>query len=523
MHTNRIIIGFITVLLMACGLVLSGFASPAAAKTIVVTTLNDTADPPFNADGPCGTGTVSDLPGADGQVSLREAIIAANNTRGADTITFAPSLSGGTISVNLDVDADGDPDPLPALCGGQTSLNGDLNGDDVPDINLEGSALPPFVPANGLSVVSSHNTISGLQVHQFPVGIGVGKMTPGNVEHNTVKNNIVADCAFAGIVAVTGDTPGSVLAYTTITRNLAKQNGSIGIWVLANLTGAGRDTQITHTTITDNEARENGGNGFELDSFGAHNVVSKVTLARNTAARNAGLGIFAAGGNGFLGGGADENTLDVDIKDNTVTDNGFVGVDVLSGTENSSNNHVTARIRGNTFERGDQTAGIVAHAGVGAASLSTGASNNNVLEVRIERNTVRNQTGEGMHIGGGAGSPDGGPNAFANGNHTQAVVMDNRVEDNGATGIEADAGEEGLANDNTLSVSVAHNTVCHNTGTAILGEGGFSGNALFPPNMGSGNVLTGEIVQNTATTVVVQDGTPGNTATVTQSNNTLCL
>jgi hypothetical protein len=41
--------------------------------------------------------------------------------------------------------------------------------------------------------------------------------------------------------------------------------------------------------------------------------------------------------------------------------------------------------------------------------------------------------------------------------------------------------------------------------------------------MGSGNVLTGEIFQNTATTVVVQDGTPGNTATVTQSNNTLCL
>jgi hypothetical protein len=72
MHTNRITIGFITVLVMACGLVLSGFASPAAAKTIVVTTLDDTADSPFNADGACGTGTVGDLPGADGHVSLRE-------------------------------------------------------------------------------------------------------------------------------------------------------------------------------------------------------------------------------------------------------------------------------------------------------------------------------------------------------------------------------------------------------------------------------------------------------------------
>jgi len=80
-----------------------------------------------------------------------------------------------------------------------------------------------------------------------------------------------------------------------------------------------------------------------------------------------------------------------------------------------------------------------------------------------------------------------------------------------------------LANENTLSVSVAHNTVCNNTGTAILGEGGFSGDTLFPPNLGSGNVLTGDISQNTATTVVVQDGTPGNTATVAQSHNTQCL
>jgi hypothetical protein len=218
MYTSRITIGFITVLVMACGIVLSGFASPAAAKTIVVTTLDDTADSPFNADGPCGTGTVGDLPGADGHVSLREAIIAANNTKGADTITFAPSLSGGTILVNFDdLDADADPDPLQAFCGGQTSLKGDLNGDDVPDITLEGSALPPFVPAVGLYVVSSHNTISGMRVHQFPLGIAVQAgdfptpVTPETVEHNTVTNNIVADCSIHGISALTGDTPGSVL------------------------------------------------------------------------------------------------------------------------------------------------------------------------------------------------------------------------------------------------------------------------------------------------------------------------
>jgi hypothetical protein len=156
-------------------------------------------------------------------------------------------------------------------------------------------------------------------------------------------------------------------------------------------------------------------------------------------------------------------------------------------------------------------------------NLLTGASNNNVLEVRIERNTLRNQTGERMYIAAGEGSPDGRPDAVANGNHTRAVVTDNTVENNTAKGIEADAGSSGLANANTLSVRVAHNTACNNTGTAILVEGGFSGDASFPANTGSGNVLTGEIFQNAATTVVVQDGTPGNTASVTQSNNALCL
>jgi hypothetical protein len=48
-------------------------------KLIVVTTLTDTADFPFNEDSLCGTGTVGNLPGADGLISLREAIIAANN------------------------------------------------------------------------------------------------------------------------------------------------------------------------------------------------------------------------------------------------------------------------------------------------------------------------------------------------------------------------------------------------------------------------------------------------------------
>jgi len=47
-------------------------------------------------------------------------------------------------------------------------------------------------------------------------------------------------------------------------------------------------------------------------------------------------------------GEADENTLEVDIKDNTVADNGDHGIRVRAGQENRSTTTVVALIRGNT-------------------------------------------------------------------------------------------------------------------------------------------------------------------------------
>ena len=161
MNTHRITVGFIMVFTVACCLALGGRASPAAAKTIVVTTNQDVVDPPLNADGVCGTGTIADLRGADGQVSLREAVIADNNTPGVKSITFAPSLSGTTIVLTRSL----------ALCGGHTTLNGDVNGDDTPDVTVDGTAV--LFPFDVIDLLSSHKTAVAatkekLVQHKYP-------------------------------------------------------------------------------------------------------------------------------------------------------------------------------------------------------------------------------------------------------------------------------------------------------------------------------------------------------------------
>jgi hypothetical protein len=123
---------------------------PAATDTAVVSGLTDVSD--ANTNSPAHL--IVD-PGTDGVISLREAILAANNRAGADTITFnvagTITLQGGLPSLN---DADGG-----------TTIEG--AGDIVLDgANLGGSIV-------GLQLSSAENVLSGLTIINFP-GNGVG-------------------------------------------------------------------------------------------------------------------------------------------------------------------------------------------------------------------------------------------------------------------------------------------------------------------------------------------------------------
>jgi parallel beta-helix repeat protein len=86
-----------------------------------------------------------------GAGSLRTAIDQSNANAVADTITFAAGVSGKTIVLGS---------TLPALTGGQLTINGDLNNDGTPDIGLDGASLS----GDALAVRSASNTIRGLWI-----------------------------------------------------------------------------------------------------------------------------------------------------------------------------------------------------------------------------------------------------------------------------------------------------------------------------------------------------------------------
>jgi hypothetical protein len=159
----------------------------------------------------------------------------------------------------------------------------------------------------------------------------------------------------------------------------------------------------------------------------------------------------------------------------------------------------------------------------------SGESAGNTLDARIEHNTVKNASVFGLWVFGGLGGLDGAADKVANANTVTAVVSDNTVTDTFGDGLHLTAGSAGEANDNEVEVTVRKNTVCGSTkpgGTEpdvdIHAIGGLLGNLCLPDNTGTGNVLAGEISKNTATTVVIEDGVPDNSAEATQSQTVPC-
>jgi len=290
-------------LVLLCLLAALGTAS-GSPDTITVDSTTDVLD----ADVDCDHVGIGDLPGSDGVTSLREAICAANNNAGSDTIAFSiPAtdtgyeVSGisGTWTIPLT-------SSLPILTGGGTVISGTTQGDlnpDGPEIEISGAGVGS---GNCLQVASAGNVIHGLVINRCPWS-GVALMGSGATT-NTVSGNYIGTDASGST-----DLP----------------NGWVGVGILDGAQGnvVGGDTPEERNVISGND--QDGVtiffSGSMSNSVSGNYIGTDATGAQGLGNGNHGVAIYGGAQNNTVGG-------DTEGERNIISDNGIDGVNIQGGT-----------------------------------------------------------------------------------------------------------------------------------------------------------------------------------------------
>ncbi len=441
-------------------------ASTLHAATITVTTTTDEVNG--------NTSSIAALittPGGAG-ISLREAIIAANNTAGADTILFAEGTNGTPFTLTRAGDDDA------------ASL-GDLDGLDSLTITGNG-ATKTIIQAgtnatNGIDKVFALNPTCapGLRFTITGITVRFGRNT---VAHDARFQDTGGGIDWCG--AGTGaSAPTLTISDCVITQNSTLYNnagdsghygGGLNIDELAPSNGV---VTITNTVFSNNSCTAHGGG---LNVFGDN---AQVTITGSTFSGNTTLG---TNGVGAQGGGiniriTNQNDGDgaptpfVNISNSTIVNNtgvGFGGGIDVAGAGNQDVNISNSAITGNSL--------IVVAGGV-TNTIGGGLdhSNNAARTTTLTNVLIANNTSNGSATSNGGGISHGGGalivrNSTITGNSTKldgggvyvttdptltlinTTISNNRADsDNNASGVGGAIRK--LAGAGTMSLQ---NTIC---------------------------------------------------------------
>ncbi|MFK7738047.1 MAG: DUF4347 domain-containing protein, partial [Pirellulaceae bacterium] len=284
--------------------------------TITVTTTDDENDG--------DTSSISALLASSGGtgISLREAIIAANNTAGADTITLGSGVYVLDITGQFEeASATGDLDVLSEIVingdgAGVTTIDATGLSDRLFDVHAAGN-----LSLNGLTITGASTTTE--------YGAGVQNVGTFSATDLVISNMTVSNADGAGIYS-TGTT---TLERVSIIGSSAVNGGAISV--------AGGVTTLTNVTVSGNQSQFDGA-GIHVSS-GTVDVVHS-TIANNDSTSGNGGGLFRSGGtvnvnnsivadNSSVFGGNDVHGTIVSGGYNIIEDNsnftGSAGTDIL--------------------------------------------------------------------------------------------------------------------------------------------------------------------------------------------------
>jgi hypothetical protein len=387
------------------GLAMSAVSAPIVyAASITVTTTADVVD----AAGTCLNVTLASLPGPDGKTSLREAVCAANNTAGVDTISFGVN---GTFTLtgaaNEDNGQSGDLDIKESVT---------IIGNGIDNTIIDGGGIERIfevAPSTAITFNLSNLTLQNGDTRTTTFKEGGALYLNNNVTTTLTNCRIVNNFSGSngaienrGNLTITGSTlsgnqtmqalgsasggaihnVGSLsISQTTINNNLVLGEGG-GI---ATSTGVGTTVNITNTTISNNIASTAGGvggNGGGIVTRGTQGAIniSNSTISGNRADNYGGGAFFITptGGTGkfTLTNVTITNNLADNDDDGTGTGGGFfqyTGNVILQNTIVAGNFNSTIAVRDDI--KGTISATSLSNLigdGTGMAGVSDGVNNN---------------------------------------------------------------------------------------------------------------------------------------------------
>jgi VCBS repeat-containing protein len=421
------------------------------AGTLIVTTNSDIADG--------NTTSIEALitdKGADGEISLREAILAANNTvNGAapDEIHFNIGSGLQTITPTSEL-----PFLTDAVILDATSQPG-YNG--TPRIQLDGSNAASATA--GLTLLTNNSTVRGFIVHSFvDEGIEVGGWGGfGGGDNNIIENNWV------GIDATGAARPNAdngILITDAASNNIIRNNvvsGNATAGIVIRNTGSDNNVvegNLIGVSVDGSTSVGNATSGIEISDGASNNRIGTNAdglndiTERNIISGNLGDGIFIIGtdttnnliqGNyigtdisGLSGIGNQDDGIDIRSNDNTIG-----GTTAASGNLISGNNDDGILLRST-----NATGNIIQGNTIGTdISSSNNLSNNDGIQ--IDMGATNNLIG-GTNVGAGNQIAFNNQNGIhvTNTAGIQNAILGNSIHNN--SGLSIDLGGDGVtAND----------------------------------------------------------------------------
>ncbi len=373
--------------------------------------VSDSASVQIPDRGTLVTSLADNTTGADGVLTLREALAYAATTPEADTITFDAGLAGGVITLadQLLVDSD-------------LTIDGDIDNDGIVDITLDANAdgdgdattalgeSGPDFQARRVMDITEDRTVSleGLIITGGATtaeGEEGGGIRAGSGSDLTLVGSTVSDNSTAGRAAHGGGISGGTV---TLTNSTVSDNGTAGEGARGGGISGGTVT-LTNSTVSGNSTAGQyfqTCDGDECDAFhpahGGGISGGTVTLTNSTVSDNSTAGYEANGGGIFSRG-------DVTLTNSTVSGNSTARQGAPGGGIRGDVTLINSLVVGNVALNAgaDEVAGSVSNTAslIGGDATQVFADTADVLADSDEDGVGDTPTG----VQGGVLADNGGP------------------------------------------------------------------------------------------------------------------